>query len=70
MNTIESDDRPDSTPTHRSCTVVLSPAGGWDVHVEDDRHVVSITHCSEWHRVERYTMQSSRPLAVQCRRMA
>jgi hypothetical protein len=57
MKTIESDEMPDSTPIHRSCSVVLSPVGGWDVGVEDDPHVVSITHCTEWHRVERCTMQ-------------
>ncbi len=70
MNTIESDDRPDSPPTNGSCRVVLSPANGWDVLVEDDTHVVSIRHCTEWHRVERCAMQASRPGAVQCRRKA
>jgi hypothetical protein len=70
MNTIESDEMPDSTPIHRSCSVVLSPAGGWDVRVEDDRHIVSITHCTEWHRVERCTMHSSPAVSIQCRRKA
>jgi len=26
---------------------------GWDVVIEHDHHVVSSTHCSDWHRVER-----------------
>lgn len=26
---------------------------GWDVVIEDDHHIVSSTHCSDWHRVER-----------------
>jgi hypothetical protein len=70
MNTIESNGMPDSTPTYRSCRVMLSPAGGWDVLDEDDRHIVSIRHCTEWHRVERCMLQSSRPVAVQCLRKA
>jgi len=64
MNTIESNDVPGSTPIYGRCRVVLSPAGGWDVLDEDDQHVVSIRHCTEWHRVERCMMQSSRPVAV------
>ena len=72
MNTIESNEILDSTPTYESwtCRVELSPAGGWDVLVEDDRHVVSIRHCTEWHRVERCMMHSSRPIVVQCLRKA
>ena len=26
---------------------------GWDVIVERQQHVVTSTHCSDWHRVER-----------------
>jgi hypothetical protein len=26
---------------------------GWDVVIERGHHVVSSTHCSDWHRVER-----------------
>lgn len=26
---------------------------GWDVVIECEHHVVSSTHCSDWHRVER-----------------
>ena len=26
---------------------------GWDVIVERQQHLVSSTHCSDWHRVER-----------------
>ena len=57
---------PDSTPTHRSCRVVLS-GGRVDVL---GGHVVSIRHCTEWHRVERCMMQSSQPVAVQDLRKA
>ena len=66
MRTIELDEVPDSPPAYRSCRVVLAPSRGWDVIVEDDRQIVSITHCPEWHRVERCTMRSSQPAAVQC----
>jgi hypothetical protein len=72
MHTIASRELSDSTPIcgRGSWRVELSPAGGWDVLIEDDRHVVSIRHCTEWHRVERCTMQASRGVAVQCRRKA
>jgi hypothetical protein len=33
--------------------VVPGSADGWDVVVEREHHVVSSTHCSDWHRVER-----------------
>jgi hypothetical protein len=33
--------------------VVPSLDEGWDVVVERDHHIVSSTHCSDWHRVER-----------------
>lgn len=26
---------------------------GWDVVIEREHHIVSSTHCSDWHRVER-----------------
>ena len=35
------------------CRVVLAKTGGWDVCLEVDGHVVSFTHCEDWHRVER-----------------
>jgi hypothetical protein len=35
------------------CRVVLAKTGGWDVCLEIDGHVVSFTHCEDWHRVER-----------------
>jgi hypothetical protein len=35
------------------CRVVLAQTGGWDVCLEVDGHVVSFTHCEDWHRVER-----------------
>jgi hypothetical protein len=74
MQPVESNDVPDTTCASPSCRVVLCAAGGWDVIVEDDREVVSIRHCTEWHRVERCTMQSRRaarplhPGGAQCRR--
>jgi len=33
---------------------------GWDVVVERDHHVVSSTHCSDWHRVERICAELDR----------
>jgi len=69
MNTIESDDMPDSTQAD-SRRVVLSPERGWDVLFEHDRKVVSITHCSEWHRVERCAAPVVATVAAQCRRKA
>ena len=35
------------------CRVVLAKTGGWNVCLEIDGHVVSFTHCEDWHRVER-----------------
>jgi hypothetical protein len=35
------------------CRVVPASSGGWDVIVENGRSVVSSTHCTDWHRVER-----------------
>jgi hypothetical protein len=35
------------------CRVSLSEATGWDVQVEIDHRIVTTTHCTEWHRVER-----------------
>jgi len=35
------------------CRVVFAETGGWDVCLEVDGHVVSFTHCEDWHRVER-----------------
>jgi len=35
------------------CRVVLAEADGWDVRLEVGDDVVSITHCEDWHRVER-----------------
>ncbi len=33
--------------------VVPGRDDGWDVVIEHDHRVVSATHCSDWHRVER-----------------
>lgn len=41
--------RPDAICYH----VVPGRDEGWDVIVEREHHVVSSTHCSDWHRVER-----------------
>jgi len=35
------------------CRVTLSDAEGWEVRLEVDDEVVTATHCSDWHRVER-----------------
>ena len=67
MRAIESDEMPDLTPDFRRYRVVLAPAGGWDVIVEHDHRIVSIIHCTEWHRVERCAIRFTQPVAVQCR---
>ena len=36
-----------------SYRIVLGPEEGWDVVLECDQHVLSSTHCTDWHRVER-----------------
>ena len=35
------------------CRVVLAKTGGWNISLEVGGHVVSFTHCEDWHRVER-----------------
>ena len=35
------------------CRVTMSEMTGWDVSLEVDDHVLSVTHCFDWHRVER-----------------
>jgi hypothetical protein len=35
------------------CQVVIAPAGGWNVIVERSQRPMSVTHCDDWHRVER-----------------
>ena len=66
MHTIESDEAPEPTQAYSSCRVVLAPTRGWDVIIEHDHRIVSITHCTEWHRVERCAMRPSQPARVQC----
>lgn len=34
------------------CRITMSD-NGWDVSVEVDERVLSVTHCGDWHRVER-----------------
>jgi hypothetical protein len=34
------------------CRITMSE-NGWDVSVEVDERVLSVTHCGDWHRVER-----------------
>jgi hypothetical protein len=41
------------------CRVILGEAGGWDVRFEMDDRVVSVTHCADWHRVERICFELS-----------
>jgi hypothetical protein len=42
------------------CRAIVSADSGWDVHVEIDERVVSIKHCTDWHRVERVCDQIKR----------
>jgi len=35
------------------CRIELSDGSGWNVLLEVDEHVVSVVHCTDWHRVER-----------------
>lgn len=35
------------------CCIALGLDFGWDVSLEIDDRVVSTTHCTDWHRVER-----------------
>ena len=70
MKTIESDDVPNAMPANETRRVVLSLDRGWDVVIEHDREIVSITHCTEWHRVERCAVPVVATVAAQCRRKA
>jgi hypothetical protein len=51
-------DRDESAVVH--CRVVLSSQEGWDVLVERGQSVMSTSHCTDWHRVERVRAASSR----------
>jgi hypothetical protein len=43
-----------SSPDHTACCrAIIATNSGWDVAVEIDERVVSVTHCTDWHRVER-----------------
>ena len=35
------------------CRIAVSEISGWDVHLEVDGRTVAVTHCADWHRVER-----------------
>ena len=51
-------DRDESAVVH--CRVVLSSQEGWDVLVERGQSVMSTSHCTDWHRVERVRAASRR----------
>jgi hypothetical protein len=45
--------RPQIADWHQAeCRVSVCDEGGWDVELEIDGRI-AITHCSDWHRVER-----------------
>jgi hypothetical protein len=35
------------------CRIAVSDTAGWDVRLEIDERVVALTHCVDWHHVER-----------------
>ena len=42
------------------CRVAVSDKRGWDVRLEIDERVVALTHCADWHHVERLCSTLSR----------
>jgi hypothetical protein len=36
------------------CRIAVSDTSGWDVRLEIDGRTVALTHCADWHRVERH----------------
>jgi len=56
-------------PDHSAqCRVALADDAGWNIYVEMDDRVVSLTHCSDWHHVERLCDRIERewdPFALQ-----
>jgi hypothetical protein len=42
------------------CTAAIAGDTGWNISLEIDDHIVSMTHCSDWHRVERVCAQIER----------
>ena len=48
--------RPDTICYH----VVPGRDEGWDVVIEREHRIVSSTHCSDWHRVERICAELDR----------
>jgi hypothetical protein len=67
VRTLRSMIRMTAVPNERCLTVLLTPAGGqdarcrivvsgtsgWDVRLEVDGRTVALTHCPDWHHVER-----------------
>jgi len=35
------------------CRIAISDTSGWEVRLEIDGGTVALTHCSDWHHVER-----------------
>jgi hypothetical protein len=35
------------------CRIAVSDTSGWDVRLEIDGRTVALTHCTDWHHVER-----------------
>ena len=35
------------------CRIAVSDTSGWDVRLEIDGRTVALTHCPDWHHVER-----------------
>jgi hypothetical protein len=44
--------------------IALASDGGWDVRAEVDANVVSIGHCPDWHRVERFCVRLEEQLRI------
>ena len=42
------------------CRIAVSDSSGWDVRLEIDECVVALTHCGDWHHVERLCSMLSR----------
>ena len=42
------------------CRIAVSDSRGWEVRLEIDERVVALTHCADWHHVERLCSTMSR----------
>jgi hypothetical protein len=49
---------------HATCRVIRSDDDGWDVYSEVEGRLLSVTHCSDWHRVERVRAQLEARAAI------